>query len=130
MSHASSGLDALGDHAHPEPAAEVDGGVHDRGVARVVGEPHHERAVDLDLVEVELLEMAERDVAGAEVVERGGDADRAQPGEHLERALGVGHHDVLGDLQPQAGRREAALLEQPRDVGSAARGRAGRPARG
>ena len=36
------------------------------------------------------------------------------PREHLERALGIGHHDVLGDLQPQAGRREAALLEQPR----------------
>ena len=40
-----------------------------------------------------------------------------RPGQHLERAVRVGHHDVLGDLQPQARRREAPLLEDPRDLG-------------
>src|SRR4051794_18601822 len=35
-------LDALGDHAHAEAVPEVDEGMHDRRVALVVDEPHHE----------------------------------------------------------------------------------------
>ena len=38
-------------------------------------------------------------MAGAEVVERDGDADRAQAGEHVDRPLEVGDHGVLGDLE-------------------------------
>ena len=36
--------------------------------------------------------------------------------QHLQRPLRVGHHRVLGDLQPQAGGREAAPFEHARDV--------------
>ena len=44
--------------------------VHDRGVALVAGDAHDERAVDLEHVDVQLLEVREPGVAGAEVVER------------------------------------------------------------
>jgi nitrogen fixation protein FixH len=44
------------------------------------------RAVDLQLVEDGLVQIAERGIAGAEIVERDADAERAQPLQHVERA--------------------------------------------
>ncbi len=109
-------VDALGDHAHAEPAPEVHQRVHDRGVALVVGDAHDERAVDLEHVDVQLLEVGEPGVAGAEVVERGGDADRAQADEHVDGALDVGHDDVLRHLDLEPVGREAMVVEQPLDL--------------
>ena len=82
--------------------------------------PHDERAVDLERVDFELVEVPERRLAGAEVVERRPHADRAQADEHVDRPLDVGHHDVLGDLELEVLGREAARR-------AAARPRTGRP---
>src|SRR5579885_104059 len=62
-------LDALGRGGDAEAAAEAGHGAHDgeRIVAR--GDILDERAVDLDLVEWEASEIAERRIAGAEIVE-------------------------------------------------------------
>ena len=88
----------------------------DRGVALVVGDPHDERAVDLEHVDVELLEVGEPGAAGAEVIQRGRDADRAQADEHVDGALDVGHHDVLRHLDLEPVGREAMVLEQALDL--------------
>ena len=64
------GLDALGRDPQPERVSETDHGGHDRGVAGIRAEAAHERAVDLHRVDREALEVAERRVAGAEVVDR------------------------------------------------------------
>ena len=64
------GLDPFGHDLQVERVREPDHGGHDRGVARVGAEPAHERAIDLDRIHREALQVAERRVAGAEVVDR------------------------------------------------------------
>ena len=94
-------LDALGHDLEPEVVAEVDRRAHDHGVVVALQHAQHERLVDLQLVDRQALEVAERRVAGAEVVDREPHAELAQPLEHGARADRVGQHRVLGDLQLQ-----------------------------
>jgi len=64
------GLDAFGGDRHAEAAAERDDRADDR-LRIVIGiEVAHERLVDLDLVERERAQIAQRRVAGAEIVHR------------------------------------------------------------
>src|SRR3712207_9517337 len=72
---------------------------------------HHERAVDLDLVEREPLEVAQRGVPRAEVVERQAHAEGSQPLQDGHRAPRVGHHGVLGDLALEPVRSEEHTSE-------------------
>ncbi len=72
----------------------------------VVGHLHHERAVDLHLVDRQALEVAERRVAGAEVVDREHDAHLAQAAQDRARAHRVGDDHALGDLELERGRRD------------------------
>ena len=106
------GLHALGDDVEAEVAGEVDRRADDHGVAVVVGHRGDEGAVDLDLVERQLLEVGERRLAGAEVVEREPDAERAQRREHLGHALRIAHHGGLGDLALERAAGQAVLVEQ------------------
>src|SRR3546814_16447134 len=63
-------LDPLGGRLHVERAREPDDRRDYRGVhAVLVGGPKNEALVDLDLVERRLLQIAERRIAGAEIVE-------------------------------------------------------------
>src|SRR3954454_22591785 len=82
-------LDALGHGAEPEPAAEVDHALHDRGVRRVGQQVADERAVDLELVDRQVLEQPERGVAGPEVVDGHADPGRDEALDDAQRALGV-----------------------------------------
>jgi hypothetical protein len=61
------------------------------------------------------LEVAERGVAGAEVVDGQVYADRAQLPQHEQRRLRVVHEHAVGDLQPNARRRYAAARERLAD---------------
>src|SRR3954452_9264708 len=63
------GLDALGDDRETEAVAEGDDGFGDRAVVLVAGQSVDERTVDLEAVDRQLLEVCERRVAGAEVVD-------------------------------------------------------------
>src|SRR3954464_6130606 len=62
------GLDALGDDRHFEAMAKIDDGAHDRRRLRIPAEIDDEGAVDLDLVERERLQIAQRGVPTAEIV--------------------------------------------------------------
>ena len=74
----------------------------------VVGlEAVHERAVDLDRVERQVLEVRERRVAGPEVVEDEPDAELAQRPQRPRPGLGLVHQDALGDLELEEVRRAA-----------------------
>src|SRR5882757_5714709 len=64
------GFDTLGDDRHFEAMAEIDDGANDRRRLRVPSEIHDKRAIDLDLVERERLQIAERGIAGTEIVHR------------------------------------------------------------
>ncbi len=65
-------LHPFGDRLDAEPAGEIDQGLHEGAVVGGVRDVLHEGAVDLDDVDAELAQVAERGVAGAEIVD--GDA--------------------------------------------------------
>src|SRR3954447_5144062 len=75
------GLDALGDHVEPEPAREGDDHADEARVAAVRAQPVDEGLGDLEAVERQRVQIAQRRVAGAEVVECDPDPERAQLGE-------------------------------------------------
>ena len=122
----SGALDPLGDHVHPERRAELDSGAHNRDpLAR--RQRGNQCPVELDDVEREPLEAAQRRVAGAEVVKR---ELNAKPAQLRDDRLGTGvEHETLGDLEHEASRRDpvadaaGAGLRAPVPGGSA-------PARG
>src|SRR5580704_4622609 len=74
-----------------------------------------EAAVDLDLVERKALQIAERRVAGAEIVERDPYAERAKLVQDGKRRLVVANQDGFGDLELQAARRKAGGGERGGD---------------
>src|SRR5262249_37745185 len=79
----------------------------------------HERLIDLDRVEGEPLQIAERGMAGAEVVERQPGAELADAGEHLRGVLRVLHNEGFGELkleraacQARAGDERTKVMDQ------------------
>ena len=81
------GLDAFGGDVHPEALGELDDRLDDRDVLRPRAGFADEAAVDLQLVEDRLVQIADRRIAGAEIVERDADAERAEALQHVERRL-------------------------------------------
>ena len=99
------GLGALGGGVHAEALGEGDDGADDRGVAAArLGGAADEALVDLDLVERRLLQIAERGIAGAEIVEREADADRLQLGEHVVGRFAFDQEHAFGDLELELAR--------------------------
>ena len=118
-------LDALGDGHQPERVRDLHDGP-DEQRARPGEDVAHERAVDLQQVDRELLEVGERRVAGAEVVDGEPHAEVAQPPEPDGRRGRVLHQRALGDLEDQPVGLEAAAAEQRLDpVGEPRRRAAG-----
>src|SRR5919108_334184 len=105
-------LDAFGHDREPEVAAEVDRRADDRRVARVVAHVHDERAVDLDRLHGQPLQVGERRVAGAEVVDREPQAHLVQPREHAAHAERVGEDRALRDLELELVGADPVLLQQ------------------
>jgi hypothetical protein len=100
---------------------QVDDRGHDRRVLLVGEQAGHERPVDLELVDREPLEVRQRGVAGAEVVDRQADPEALQLGQGGAGGLDVLHQHRLGDLQVHGGRVDAGLGEDlghhPGEVG-------------
>src|SRR6267154_1557020 len=93
------GLDALGDDRHFQAVAEVDDGANDRRRLRAAAEVHDEGAVDLDLVERERLQIAQRGIAAAEIVHRDAHAERLQPPQQRKAAIEILDQHALGDFE-------------------------------
>ena len=55
------GLDAFGDDLEPQAVRHLDDGVDDRGIVAIDGHVAHERLVDLQRVDRELLQRADSD---------------------------------------------------------------------
>ena len=64
------GFYALGDHMQPHRVCQHDDGVRNGCVVGVVQDALHKALVDLDLVQRQALEVAQRRIAGAKVVQR------------------------------------------------------------
>jgi hypothetical protein len=94
------GFHTLGTGFHAEAVAQVD---------------HDERPVDFELVEGELLQVAQARVAGAEIVHHEPYPQLAQLLESPQRLLDIADQHILGDLELEPFRRCASLLEAVAD---------------
>ena len=110
------GLDPLGDAAQPERARQAHDRGRDRGAVGALADALHERAVDLEHLDGQALEVRERRVPGAEVVDREVQPERAQRAERAHRRLGVAHQRRLRDLEPDALGRHVGLVQDARDL--------------
>ena len=108
-------LDAFGDDGQAQLLAEPDGRTDDRRVVGIGQQSEHERAVDLQPVEREFLEIAQAGKAGAEIVEHEANAKLLNLEERIQRALLVVEQDVLGDFELEAGWAQAGAGEHLRD---------------
>ena len=118
-------LDPLGDHVQREGAGHADDRLDDRRALLLDPERVDEGAVDLQRVEGEAVEVGERGVAGAEVVEDEPHADLAERLQGGHRGGRLLDQDALGDLQAQVDGVEPGAGE---DLGDRwRRGRGGRP---
>ena len=68
-------LDALGDRLHPEMMRELEDRLRERRLVRMPSQLGDERAMHLEDLDRVPLEVAERRVAGAEVVDRQPDSE-------------------------------------------------------
>src|SRR5690606_15599696 len=84
-------FDTLRDDLQAELMAQLDRRPDDREVARVVGHVADERLIDLNVRHRQSFYIAERRVAGAEVVDRDADPHLTQTAEDLGRVRRVGH---------------------------------------
>src|SRR5262249_40113936 len=107
-------LDALSRRGHAERAGNADYRLHDDDVLVAFGEIRNECTIDLDLIEREAAEIAERGIAGAEVVERNADAELLELVQDRQRVLAVLHEDPLGDFELEPVRRQSRFGENPR----------------
>ena len=75
-----------------------------------------EGAVDLDLVEREALQIAQRGIAGAEIVKRDPHPQAAELMQHRQRDLVVANEHRLGDLELEPAGRDARCCQCRGDV--------------
>src|SRR5207249_3723388 len=100
------GLDTFSGDGDAELDPKPDHRAHDRRRVAFV-EVADERAVYLDLVDRKAPEIAERGIAGAEIVERDANAELAQLAERPQHAIALVHHHRLGDFELQPVGRHA-----------------------
>jgi hypothetical protein len=105
------GLDPFSD----DPHSQVVGKAHDRAGRDPVVAPGakvpDEGAVDLEGIDLESVEVTERGVAGAEVVEVDVESEALELAENRNRRVGFLHHDVLRHVENQSSGRELGLGE-------------------
>ena len=92
-------LDALDDHPHAQRPGQGDHGVNHVRIGAVRAQGAHERAVDLEHVDGEPVQEAQRRVAGAEIVDRQADPHGAQPVQRAQCEFHVLHDGALRDFQ-------------------------------
>ena len=96
------GFHSLGNDVEAQSLAQRNDRLADCSIVRVRQDVGDEGAVDLDLVERQTLQVGQRRIAGAEIVERESDAKAAQ-GQHLgDHIIDVDQQQALGDFQFQA----------------------------
>ncbi len=95
--------------------AEIDHRAHDRRGLRVAAEIDDEGAVDLDLVERECLEIAQRGVAAAEIIHGDADTERLQAAQQCEAAIEILDQHALGDFELEPARCKARLDQDRMD---------------
>src|SRR5207244_10754455 len=91
-----AGLDALGEHLLVERLAELEDGAHDLAAVALARHAVDERAVDLERIDGQRRQVAQRRIAGAEVVDGKRDAHVMQRREGRDGVLAAVHDAALG----------------------------------
>ncbi|GCC48752.1 hypothetical protein chiPu_0033275, partial [Chiloscyllium punctatum] len=110
------GLDTFRGRRHVARGGNVHDGLDDRGRRAGSGKILDEGAVDLDLVERKALQIAQRRIAGAEIVERDAHAELAQLMQDIECGIVVADQHGLGDLELEPRGRESRRRQRGGDV--------------
>ena len=110
------GFDAFGHHAQPQRARQRHHGAHHGGAGAALvgggtGEGRDETAINLEREQREAVQVPQRRVAGAKVVQRQRHAVAAQLVEQVAGALGVVDQGAFGDFHAQARGRQARGFE-------------------
>src|SRR3990167_8237655 len=106
------GFHTLGDDLHAQALTQLDNGAHDGRVVLVFQQVLHEAFVDLDLVQRQALQIAQRGVASTEVIDGDQRTGAAQAEQVLGGSVDVFHQAGFGDFQLQATQRQAIDLHQ------------------
>src|SRR5439155_1078126 len=109
-------LYALRHGVESERLAEGHHGAHELRSAVRIGQPAHEGTVDFEDVDRETMQVGERRVAGAEIVDRKPDAEGLQAAESLEVRVAVVHDGALGELDDEIVRLESGFTQRLGDV--------------
>ena len=104
-------LDALGGHGHAERLRHRDDRRDDRSAAVIGFDFREEAAVDLQVIDREFAQVAQRRVAGAKVIERDGDVEAAKFFEHAYRTVTAGHQRRLRDFDVEILGLDAAVSQ-------------------
>src|SRR6478672_1481328 len=111
----TGGLDPLGHDTELEVGREVQDHPDERAIGPAFLEVVHERHADLQPVDRERAQMAERRVAGPEVVEGQLHTERTQLVQGRDAAVGVAEHHAFGYLEYEPVGLEPALVQRRRD---------------
>ena len=98
-------LDPFGDGFDAQMARKFGEGAHEEAIVDRARDVLHERAVDLDDVDAEAAQIAERRVSGAEIVHRDGDAERFHMAEDARGLVDRLDRQRFDDFHDQSLRR-------------------------
>ena len=105
-------LDPFGDRLQLQRFAQRDHRARERRLRVASAHIVDERLVDLEDVDREALQVSERRVAGAEIVDRETNAERLERVQPLENRRALLHEHTLGDLEHEMARIEPAVAER------------------
>ena len=114
--HLRRSFHAFGDHRQAEVMGHGNNALGDRCIMMVGGDFLDERAVDLDLVDGQPLEVAEAGKTGAEIIESNAHPQRLEPVQGVDGLFSVMQQNRLGDLQLQLPATEPMFLQGSLDT--------------
>jgi hypothetical protein len=99
-------LDALRDRDHMARRGDIHHGLHNAGGPVGFGNIGDEAAIDLDFIEWKALQVAQRRIAGSEIVQRNPDSNGPKLVQNRKRRIVIADQDRLGDFKFQPARRK------------------------
>ena len=97
----------FGNRLETEVVREVDGRARDRTGARVGQHPAHERLIHLDRIDGQLLQIGQRRLSRAEVVDVQRESKIVKSDQHRARVFRIFHQGALGEFERHLRGRDA-----------------------
>jgi len=94
-------LDELRDRDQPHGMADGIDRLHHCPIGRVGGDIAHEGAIDLEVIDRQILEVGKRRQPAAEIIERKSAAQLLHLADEAHHPRQIGHRRTLGDLEAQ-----------------------------